>query len=270
MKKIVVAADLSERSDRAIERGLSLASASGATCTVVSIVDDANPKGLASQIRKSTEKQLRLTLDSHGGKAAGLDVRVGDIAAGVLGLTLEHDADLLVLGLHRPRSFMDAVRETTMERIVALSRLPVLLVREPVNAPYARVLVPVSFSRECAAAVMSARAVAPNAVLSVFHALHVPFAGILGGLGSDMEKWSRNEAEDEALAWHAKYGMSGELPEVVTGGIFQVLESKMQSDEPDLLAIGAHTRSGLGFHRLGALASGLIRNPPTDLLVARS
>ena len=40
MKRIVVATDMSERSDRAIERALKLASDINARCTVVSIVDE--------------------------------------------------------------------------------------------------------------------------------------------------------------------------------------------------------------------------------------
>lgn len=270
MKQIVVATDLSERSDRAVERALRLAAECNAICTVVSIVDEALPLDFATEIRNSTERQLRMMLDAHSGKDAVVDVQIGDVPAGVLGIAFEREADLLVLGIHRLRGFMDAIRETTMERIVSLSRHPVLMVREPVNAPYARVLVPVSFSRECAAAVVAASRVAPNAKITSFHALHVPFSGLTGGRESEMEKWIREETEQQAREWQARYSLSGVPPEIKTGSVFGILDQMLGTEEPDLLAIGAHTRSGPGFHRLGGFASGLIRRPPTDLLVARS
>ena len=269
MKQIVVATDLSERSDRAVERALMLAGQHDAACTVVSIVDDALPSELASEVKAGAERQLRAFLDAHDGGSAEIDVQVGDIVAGVLGMAHERDADLLVLGLHRRREFMDAIRETTMERIVALSQQPVLLVHDPANAPYSSVLVAVGFSDACAAAAAAARRLAPDATQSVFHALHVPFAGLTGGRGSDMEKAVRREAEGLARAWQSRHSVPDDMPEIITGSVYQILDQKLRAEKPDLLAIGAHTRSGLGFHRLGAFASGLIRTPPTDLLVAR-
>ncbi|NNL47257.1 MAG: universal stress protein, partial [Acidimicrobiia bacterium] len=133
MKQIVIATDLSERSDRALERGLELASALNAECTVVSVVDESLPADIANDVRRSKEVRLRDYLDAHKGGSASVDVRIGDVVPGILGMAADLDADLLVLGLHRQREFMDAFRQTTMERIVALSRHPVLLVRDTVT-----------------------------------------------------------------------------------------------------------------------------------------
>ena len=270
MRRIVVASDLSERSDRAIERALRLSSELGAACRVVSIVDNSLPEDLASELKVSTEKRLRDLLDAHKGRQAEIDVRSGDIAAGVLGIAAETEADLLVLGLHRRRAFMDTVRETTVERIVALSRRPVLLVHDPVNAPYSRVLVPVSYSTACASAISAARRIAPEAELSPFHALHVPFSGLTGGKLSDLAHAVRRETEELAREWMATHAVSGEAPEIVAGSSHQVMDRMLQSVMPDLMAIGAHTRSGIGFHRIGAFAAELIREPPVDLLVTRA
>ena len=64
--------------------------------------------------------------------------------------------------------------------------------------------------------------------------------------------------------------MAGTPPEIIAGSVHQVLDRMMANFKPDLLAIGAHTRSGIGMHRIGAFAAELIREPPVDLLVARS
>ena len=42
----------------------------------------------------------------------------------------------------------------------------------------------------------------------------------------------------------------------------------MHSHNPDLIALGAHTRSGLSPYTLGSFAANLVRHPPTDLLLA--
>lgn len=269
MKRIVVATDMSERADRAIERALKLASDIKARCAVVSIVDATLPQDMATELRGMTERRLRKMLDAHNGRQSELDVRIGDVVPGVLGIASEMNADLLVLGIHRRRKFMDAVRETTMERILTLSDFPVLLVRDPVNGSYGRVLVATNFSRACAAAMIAAGSMAPGAEINSIHALHIPFVGLTGGTSSVMAKAIRRETEELARTWHISHGISGKMPDIVTGGIHEVLNRKIKSFEPELLVLGAHTRSGLGWHKLGTFAAEIFRNPPVDLLVAR-
>ena len=273
MKRIAVATDLSVRSDRAIERALALAHDLNAELTVISIVDDSMPADLAETVAASTRDKLRKVLDQHKGASADIDVRVGDIVPGILGIAAETDADLLVLGLHRRRDFMDALRQTTMERIVALSRIPVLLVQGAVTGPYEKVLVAVTLSRACASAVSSAGRIVPGAEIRAVHALHIPYAGLTGATPAStaaMEKAMRREAGELAEAWQRDFGLTGVEPEIITGSVHQVLDAELKSFAPQLLSIGAHTRSGLGLHRLGAFTAELIRQPPVDLLVARA
>ena len=56
--------------------------------------------------------------------------------------------------------------------------------------------------------------------------------------------------------------------EIILGSVRQVMEEKMRLLTPDLLAIGAHTRSGLVMRRLGAFAAELVRQPSVDLLIS--
>ena len=268
MRKIVVATDLSERSDRAVERALRLSSELNSECIVISIIDDALPESLGVELGTRTETRLRTMLDAHGGTNALLDVRRGDVVPGVLGLAEDYDADLLVLGLHRRRDFLDAFRETTMERIVALSARPVLLVRDPVDRPYEKVLVAIDFSRACAEAVSAANRIAPGAEVASIHAYHVPFFGLTGGADTEMARAVRRETEELAAAWQKNHGVLGNVPEVVAGSFREVLERKLKSYRPQVLAIGAHTRSGIGLHKLGSSTASLMRDPPADLLVA--
>jgi nucleotide-binding universal stress UspA family protein len=166
---------------------------------------------------------------------------------GVPAHAAEIGADLLVVGLHRPRSFLDALRETTMERLVRLSAMPVLLVRNPVDDDYDKVLALVSFSPACAAALRAAAELAPGVRPDAIHAVYVPFGGLTGeGPGSAMARAVIAEAEAAATAWRAQWGIAAEdvnlslVPESVT----QLMQRKLAGTDYDLLAIGAHTRSG--------------------------
>ena len=63
MRKIIVATDRSERSDRAIARALRLSSELNAECVCISIVDDSLPQALAAEMKASAESGLRSMLN---------------------------------------------------------------------------------------------------------------------------------------------------------------------------------------------------------------
>lgn len=268
MRKIVVATDLSDRSDRAIARALRLSSELNAECVCISIVDDSLSQALAAEMKARAESSLRSMLNDGGAVDVPIDVRLGDVVPGILGLAVEHDADILVMGLHRRRNFMDSVRETTMERVVAMSSRPVLLVREPAVRAYEKVLVAVAFSRACARAVSAANRIAPGAEVSSFHALYIPFMEMTGGDRSPMARVALADTEKLAADWTRQYGLLGTPPEVSIGDFRAVLDRRIATVHPQLLAIGAHTRSGIGLHGLGSSTAALMRDPPADLLVA--
>jgi nucleotide-binding universal stress UspA family protein len=273
MKRILVATDLSERSDRAVQRGLRIADRLGAACHALTVVDENLPADLAAEWQERSEARLIRQIDALAPAASGAvaTALLGDPVATIPAHAAEIGADLLVVGLHRPRSFLDALRETTMERLVRLSAMPVLLVRNPVDDDYDKVLALVSFSPACAAALRAAAELAPGVRPDAIHAVYVPFGGLTGeGPGSAMARAVIAEAEAAATAWRAQWGIAAEdvnlslVPESVT----QLMQRKLAGTDYDMLAIGAHTRSGPFSAGLGSFASQLIRRPPTDLLVA--
>lgn len=271
MDTIIVATDLSDRSDRAVDRALHLAEASGATCHVVSVVDDALPVELSKQLSTGVEEHIQSALETQK-SSVKVEVTIlrGDVAEMLIRFAHLHDADLIVLGLHRRRTFLDSMRETTMTRIVAASPTPVLLVKNDVTESYAKALVPVSFSPSCAGAFKSAAKTAPGAKITGFHALHIPFRGLTGGEDSDMARAVMAEAEQARENWMKEQGLGSDVtpPEIIPGAVRIVFDQKIREEKPDLLAVGAHTRSGLAIQKLGGFAAELVRDPPVDLLIS--
>ncbi|NKX44848.1 universal stress protein [Roseicyclus persicicus] len=268
LRTIMVATDLSERSDRALDRAVMLARAHDARLSVVSAVDGAYPPALRDEFTARVRQHL-----DHARPGDDVVTTIHVEAGDVVEILLRHlngpEVDLAVLGVHRTRTFLDGLRQTTMERLVQGVRKPVLLVRDLATGPYARALVPVSFSPSCAAALAAVAQIAPGASCRAVHAWLVPFGGLTGGAGSEMAP--AVEAETRALAedWAARLPAGLPRPVLVHGGVVEVLERELATVAPDLVAIGAHTRPGPALHPLGGFAAELIRRPPCDLLVTR-
>lgn len=272
MRVFLVATDLSERSDRAVRRALRLARQHEAACHVLHVVDDALPRDMAETIRDGAQERLRRFVASQpDGEGAEVAVLIGDPLVTIAEQARARNADLVVFGLHRPRPFLDIACETTVERMIRLSRRPALLVHDMADHDYARILAPVSFSGACATALDTARKLAPEAEISAFHAVHLPFAGLTHEHpGGTMDRELTAEAEEARHAWCAAQGLPEELCAVtpVTGSLGEVMDRQIAAFKPDLIALGAHTRGRFSTHPLGSFAAALLRDPPVDLLLA--
>jgi nucleotide-binding universal stress UspA family protein len=273
MKLIVAATDLSNRSERAVNRALRLAETTGAEVQIVTAVDDDVAPDLLDD-----RCALAETAIARQAERAPRTIRVtalalrGDPLIELPGHAAYRKADLVVLGLHRRRAILDMIRDTTMERLVRLLRTPVLLASDPVDGDYDRVLVPVSHSAACAAAVLTALDLAPKAKFTLLHAVHLPFVGLTGeGPDSPMAKSLVDEAERADRAWRRQYALPASLPPtlVMPGSLTEVVSRQIKRAPPDLLALGAHTRHGALPYTLGSFTAELIRQPPCDLLVCR-
>ncbi len=270
MKSLLVASDLSSRGDRAIERAAQLAAASGAALVIVHVIDGDLPEEAAKALTKKAQSWLATTAERAGAHAR-IMVRAGDASHDIHALADEIGAGLVVLGTHRSRPLMDLFRETTVERLVRMGRQPTLIVRDPVGGPYGSILLAMDFSPAAARAGALARQISPGARLHGFHAIHVPFQGItdIHGHATDIGFQVR-EAEAELAAWGRGADPDvAEATEVEAGALHEVLERQVARHAPDLLALGAHGRSGKAPFLLGSFANDLMRNAPCDVLIAR-
>lgn len=271
MQNILVATDLSERGDRAVSRAARLARDLGARLLVVTVVDGELPDDIADAYTEGAEAALDRIVAALGKLAkTGYQRHVlrGDPALAIATLAQAEAADLLVIGTHRERPFVDAFRDTTMERVVRQARCPVLIARNPAAGPYRGVVGAVDFSPAAAAALRAAAAIAPKARLCAVHALHIPFKGLmptetdapfLREARAAERDWRKSEALPEAL----------DKVEIVEGAVLDVLAEAIRKNGADLVAVGAHAGAGLVTSLLGGFATGLIRNAGADVIVAR-
>lgn len=283
---ILAATDFTPRSAQVAGRAAALARVLGARLVLAHVLP-ARPEG---PVQAVTGQRVRPMLARLGlvGRAMTEDAAQGHLRA--IATRLDHPAEvrvlrgapetalaqtaadcgaaLIVLGLHRERRVLDALRLTTMERIVLAAPVPVLLARLPAARPYARVLALTDFSPGSAAALAMAARLAPGAEFHAVHALQLPLLAAVSGTEAATDD-ALTQAELLRTAFLAQRGLPPfrEPPALVPGGVHQVLAFRTAELNPDLVCIGTH--SGSARDRLGHYARDLMRAPPTDLLVAK-
>ena len=272
---ILVATDMSNRSDRAMARAFHIARDLGAPVVVMTVLDDAMPAEMLPDLHNRCRERLdRYCAGLSGGQVPfTVEVQTGDPAEDIIAAVEALQPRLLVLGTHRPRPFMDMLRETTMQRIVRRSQAPVLLATDRDDHEYRKVLLPTDFSPASAAAARLALEIAPKAELSALHALQVPYSGMLATAPSaraDLEKPFRHDAKRADALWRQELDLSGMPPtEIVLGAPQLLVRDRAGQGRADLIAMGAHGRVGAARAILGSVSTDLMRDPPCDLLIAR-
>jgi len=238
--------------------------------------EDAAP-GTLAKISRSLRMRPRSRKDPEAALTAlqrrlgpGVEIRLlhGPVDTTLSELVQNEAALMLVLGLHRERRVLDLLRLTTMERIVLAATTPVLIAHQRPRDGYRRVLAPTDFSHASAAALRMAADIAPGASFHAIHALQLPL-GARFSPGDTATDAALTRAEQLRAAFLAMPGLPefAEPPEIVPGGVHEVLAFRQNELGADLLCIGTH--SGRDPMQLGNYARDLMRAPPTDLLVAK-
>ena len=278
MKHILMATDLSARSDRALQRAVALALRRGASLEVMHVVDDTLPPTIIelqkAAARTLIERLLAAIPDSTGVKTA-IEIVPGCAHNAILQRAATIAADLIVLGITR-YGINELFRGTTAERIVRLGQYPVLLVKEPAIENYRRVLMASDGSPAALRAMACAIDMVQDAEFFLLHAIHVPFKGLLGSEAQQSIRTEQVERfgqtlEDEFQAQVEKVGIAPPKRTIVVeeGEIHDVIRAQITRLKPDLLALGTHGRAGLRHLLVGSVAADMLSDPPVDVLVAK-
>lgn len=267
MPTILAASDLTERSQHVLSRAVALAENLDTEVLFV----HAAPRGVPDMRCEAARAQMQEQCDTlRGGERVRVQVLRDRAELAIPQAATDEDAMLVVLGVHRPRPVLDLLRLTTMERIVLRSASPVLLAQLPPERSYQTVLSALDFSAADAAALAFAARIAPDASFHAIHALHLPLREKLSGARSESGAPSLHEAQERCEAWLTTPGVPAKLspPEIIPGSPHEVLGYRIDELQPDLLTIGASASSHPD--RLGNIARDLMREPPTDVLVAKA
>lgn len=281
MKNIVMATDLSARSDRALERAISIAQVHDADLTIVHVVDDELPESLADAHESAARLTIQRDVDrlvTGDGSRVSTKVVFGQAYVDILEISEKAEADLIVLGMHRENMLKDMFRGTTVERVIRVGNIPVLLVKDRVIAPYQRAMVGVDFSVYSRRAVEFAVKFVPEGQFYLVHAYDVPFKGFLYGQDTRREVSKQQQAKfdqmiegEMATFLSSLEGNPPRLERIMKEGMArQVVDNQVTQLKPDLLVIGTHGRTGAAHAFLGSVAEDILKNPPCDVLVVKA
>ena len=201
-KTILAATDLSERSEKALQQALHLASVHGAALHVLYVVDEDIPSPIAKEIKSASTENLNEQIARvPNGKSVNTTIHVEfkTIWKGIVEAAEELGADLLVLGSHRSRGIMELFRGTTVERVAKVAKTPLLVVNNPTPGSYHDVIVGVDFS-DCARNAINVGArLSPKGSLTLINVYHIPFKEFTRRADPDgsIEKRDRLQIERE-------------------------------------------------------------------------
>lgn len=283
MKNILVATDLSARSDRAIDRAILLARQFDARLSIVHIVDDHLPVALAERQKDAAQATLEAQMAANA-VAHGLELEI-QVAFGkdwmaLLEYAESRQPDLILLGTHRAAGMQDLFRGTTVERVIRNGNTPVLVARNRPAGDYRSIIVAVDFSVYSKRALELALTMAQSAELHLVHAYEVPFKGLLFGAKTQrtVENSHRQHFEamvdQEMTAFLANVDAGQHQVKVSKilreGGPYEVIHQHIAAANADLLILGTHGRTGVAHAFLGSVAQRFLTDPPCDILAVKA
>ena len=139
-RQILVAVDFSEHSERALEKGLELSSASDARVNLIHVIDyfpmmDSAYDGaftlsvdITDELVASSKKRLTELGDRHRLSEEDLAVEVGAVRNEIIDRAEKIAADLIVIGSHGWRG-IDLLLGSTTDSVLHHARCDVLVVR---------------------------------------------------------------------------------------------------------------------------------------------
>jgi universal stress protein E len=280
MTRILAATDFSTRSHRALRRAGLLARQTGAELTLVHVVEDDQPRSLIELERREASKflddQIHSLTELRGVRCKFL-LAVGSAFQGILQTAKISSAELIVMGSHRKQLLRDVFVGTTVERVIRSGPYPVLMVNQPVDHPYERVLAATDMSETSAFAikVSEAMGISEKANLTLVHAFLAVTAAkmTLGDASADSinayvdEERRRANADLSAFMLANRFSAEKWSRHVELGTPFEVISRIVQQTMPDLLVLGTHGRSGIVKFLLGSVAEEALRVLDVDILV---
>lgn len=273
MKTIVAATDLSDRSRVAIERAAHIAAATGARLVIVHAVDDSLPEAMLARRVTEAEEILREQAASIDAPDVETRVAVGDIFWAVHRLATQAHAELIVTGDHRRSALRDIFRDTTVERLIRISAVPVLIARVEAAPAYRHAVIAVE-SAEAGELVgtLAGFGLAAPARATLLHAYHAPAAGLMYVAGLENERIEEYRADAAYRAFENLRPLLAEPPfpmqiEVVDAAPDAAIADFAKREGCDLVAVSSHARRIVARGILGSVSSELIRHGRTDVLI---
>ena len=282
IRKVLAATDFSEQSRLAIGRAALICQEHSARLELLHVIEEFPPPELISPDQFMEETRRKLQDEAGAALSLGVDcgcqVEMGKDFVSIIHNARKVTADLIVVGAHGQHSLRDNFFGTTAEKLVRKAGIPVLVVKQPAQSSYRRVLVPTDFSEASLQALSSAKILTPGSGIDLLHVYG--FWGeeqlSMAHAGEEARERYRRRTELWAMTsmdeWRQGVDLAGnEVEEHVrkgyaSSGIVQFAAQR----RPDLVVMGTVGRSGHRNVLLGSVTEHVLRAVPCDILAVRS
>lgn len=283
-RKILLATDLSARSDRALDRAAQLARQWKAKLLVVHAIEKAPisssrtqfdttpswrlPPDPSRTIEVQIRRDVREVVDD-----LEICIREGDPPDVVMAAAEREEADLIVLGTARSETLGRMLLGNTIENLVRKSPVSVLVVKERPRGAYRHVLTGTDLSEGSRHGLMTATDLFPNANHALMYAFEMPYRALVldTKLSHDFSEMERGTIKSFLEETRIPEEIRARVhPLIEHGSPERMLPNYVAERDADLVVIGAYSRS-LAFHLLiGGTARRIVDTVPSDVLVVRA
>lgn len=265
---ILVATDLSVRSDRAIDRASLLAASAKVRLFVCHVVESGSR--LAGDATLAAAAVQAVLPDT----TADIEILVKDGSAPevILQQAILNDCGLIITGVARHSEFGDHFIGTTVDRIIRHANVPVLVVKQRPRSEYRTIVAATDFSSCSRHALVAEGSLFPRAKIHLVHAFHVPFEGLLSV--EENQAAFQTEAQEEFGGFLGHSAISPELRQRLTthlryGETQSVVQEVAQEVGAELVVLGTHGRSGFTKAVFGSMAESVLQHVASDTMVIR-
>jgi nucleotide-binding universal stress UspA family protein len=215
MKKVesaLIATDFSEEAGYALRRTAAIASQTGLHGALVHVLPGSLPSSMHVHAASQAQQALVLLAEEMNREGLRFEPRLlsGDITGALVQAASEFD--MVLAGARGEGLLPDFALGRTSTRLVRHSGRPTLIVKQPPEGPYQRVVAAVDFSQPSREAAAWALQLAPKAEFHFVHAFEVEFESTLrlAGAKEEVVHAYRREAREQAAA--AMDEFAGRLP----------------------------------------------------------
>ena len=280
MRRIMLATDFSERSDRALRRATILARQHSAELSIVHVVDNDRPQHIVDHDAEGARlilAQLERSMRDQDGCICTTSVLLDDPFSGIAGAAEEISPDLLVIGPHRRQIFRDAFVGTTAERTIKAVSCPVLMVNGPPVGPWRQILLTTDLSKSAEQALnrFAAMGLGVDAGSSIVNVFDTPALRMImpNNMAKEEENHYLNAQRELALKELRQFTKNSSFKR--TKLIVRREEStvareilRTAADLPaDLVVIASGSKSAIAQLILGSVAQDVLRHAAVDVLI---
>lgn len=260
---VLVATDLTSRSDRVVERCLILKR------PVILAHVAGGQNDLSDELTARLENIAREDLPDAD-RVPEIVILKGQVPEALASYAAERGCTLIATGIASFDSPKDYIFGTTVDYLVRSAVVPVLVVKRKARGEYRNLIVATDFSGCSRRALECGAQLFPDAQIRLLHACSPPFPAFLDPEEMTPYVVGEREADMREFLKLLPSDVRGRVePQIVVGSLAVAIEEHRAAGRCDLLVLGTHGRSGFDHALFGSRASEHLAYSLSDVLMVR-